>query len=325
MEILNFEDISFVVQGAVVIGGGSDTKDVLLSIRKYFPGSKIILSTWPNQIVADLEYDDLVISNDPGDKTPHGYKPSNLNRQLVSTKSGLSCVETVYCVKTRTDIEFVSNTLFDMFKRFDGDGELSEYKFVENRMVALNTTSFNVRKKISIPFAICDFLYAGNTKDVTDLYDVELCPEEDFCFFLSNEKPRLDPFPNFVSKNSPETYIWKSFVRRRIKLGDSTLYETNNELKTLAEEILVNNVVLCNSKQLGVRSIKYKLPFVTLPYLYLHRDWLKLYNGRVSPIEVAFWDEEYLSLFKYVVREKIKGLLRFFGLMPVINKYRREL
>ena len=39
---INVADITFVVQGAV----GDTTKQCLNSIRRYFPVSKIILSTW---------------------------------------------------------------------------------------------------------------------------------------------------------------------------------------------------------------------------------------------------------------------------------------
>ena len=63
-------DISVVVQGAIAgpskDGKAYPTRDCLLSIRRRLPGAEIILSTWKGSDVTGLDYDQLVLNDDPG-------------------------------------------------------------------------------------------------------------------------------------------------------------------------------------------------------------------------------------------------------------------
>lgn len=67
---IDTKDISVVVQGAV----GGYTPVCLASVRKHLPESEIVLSTWKGSNVEGLDYDVLVLSDDPG-----GFDYLNIN------------------------------------------------------------------------------------------------------------------------------------------------------------------------------------------------------------------------------------------------------
>ena len=55
--------VTVVVQGYV---NKKETGCTIKSVRKYLPGAKIILSTWKNCDVSEIDYDELVLNDDPG-------------------------------------------------------------------------------------------------------------------------------------------------------------------------------------------------------------------------------------------------------------------
>jgi len=92
--------ISFVIQGP--IHKEKDiTKKCCNSIRKFFPESKIILSTWKGSNSEDLDIDEKIESDDPGSDIFY-YKynklENNVNRMLRSSFNGLLAVNSEYSV-----------------------------------------------------------------------------------------------------------------------------------------------------------------------------------------------------------------------------------
>ena len=114
---INTEDISVVVQGAV---DKENTPLCLKSIRKYLPGSEIILSTWKGTNIESLDYDKVMLNSDPGgykDRYVHTFTNNTL-RQLVSTKNGLRRATRKYIIKMRSDLILRSNSFLTYFEKF---------------------------------------------------------------------------------------------------------------------------------------------------------------------------------------------------------------
>ena len=131
MRHIDSSEISVVVQGAI---SDKFTKRVLVSIRKYLPKSEIILSTWKGSDVSDLDYDQLVLSKDPGTKILlNNNIPLNLNRQITSTLNGLRKATRKFALKIRTDIELTSDSFLNYFNKYN-DYDYS-YKFFQNRIL----------------------------------------------------------------------------------------------------------------------------------------------------------------------------------------------
>jgi hypothetical protein len=114
------ENISFVVQGpisheSIPAENAFSTREVLMSIRKHYPYSEIILSTWKGSDISDLSYDKIVLNEDPGAFVVDGIKrPFNHNRLVISTSSGISVATKDFVVKTRTDILFESDNILNI-------------------------------------------------------------------------------------------------------------------------------------------------------------------------------------------------------------------
>ena len=93
-------EITFVIQGQVV----DATKKTIASIRKLFPESKVILSTWKGENIDEIFTDKVIENIDVGPTVIEfnkNLKPRtvNINRQIVSTINGLKSVDTKFAVK----------------------------------------------------------------------------------------------------------------------------------------------------------------------------------------------------------------------------------
>lgn len=173
------EEITFVVQGPVVTG---ITNNCLTSIRRYYPGATIILSTWKGTSLDGLDYDNVVTSADPGDcglMFPNLSNVNNINRQIVSTRNALNNVNTRYAVKTRTDFISVNCNLkqyLDKYREYTIDSSL---RCFSERIIALGAHRM-------YPYFVMDFVFAGRTRDLKKLFEIPLMSRDDSQYFPSH-------------------------------------------------------------------------------------------------------------------------------------------
>jgi len=105
MSTINDSEITFVIQGAVDPDRTSKSIELLKGL---FPQSQIILSSWEGTDVSSIDCKNILLNEDPGgairfiDKK-NNVNLDNINRQIVSTLSGLQQVNTKYAVKLRSD------------------------------------------------------------------------------------------------------------------------------------------------------------------------------------------------------------------------------
>jgi len=144
---ISSRDISFVVQGAI---DRAATPACIQSIRQWYPGAEIVLSTWESADVNDLDYDVLVTSPDPG--AYNVMLPGtvtvmgNGNRQIVSTRNGLLKASRKYVVKLRNDIVFSGDKWLDMWDRFPE--RFPEWRMFRERVIIGSWYARNPRKSI---------------------------------------------------------------------------------------------------------------------------------------------------------------------------------
>ena len=94
----------------------------MTSIRKLFPLSFIILSTWENSDTLDIEYlcDKILYNRDPKG-IPFSKVHStefNLDRQIISSLNGLKEVTTKYSMKLRSDMIIKNRNFLKYFNLF---------------------------------------------------------------------------------------------------------------------------------------------------------------------------------------------------------------
>lgn len=175
------EKISFVVQGPIFkeqasIDNRFSTRQVLLSIRKFYPDAEIVLSTWRKSDISNLSYDVLVLSEDPGG-IPHKDSMINCNRMVISSKAGIFRASNPNVVKTRTDIAFVNSSIYD---------RLSDIKPIQNKYSVFShfvlSSIYYVRDpiKLNLLFHPSDIFLVGKKADLLSFFDVPLAGKSTF-------------------------------------------------------------------------------------------------------------------------------------------------
>lgn len=287
---IDTKDISVVVQGAVDI---VNTPQCIKSIRKCFPGSELILSTWKGTNTVGLDYDILLLNDDPG-----GWKDektgfvNNLNRQLVSTKNGIAAATKKYCIKVRSDIVFKSNNFlkyYDKFPEYD-----PEYRLFENRILFC---SFFFKRYLGearydihpVPFHISDWFAFGLRKDVFLLFNVPLAREPYNTNYLNNHTLVTARHLIFGASHqyAPEQYILLECLRKNMEAVPqmNNVLDYNSESIEYSDRIAANNFIVLNPKQIQVSCLKNGID----PY----RKW----SERQLSMPICVWE----GLYRYDV------------------------
>lgn len=281
---IDSKDISFVVQGPVALNNINSTENgftdiCLKSIREYYPDATIILSTWINSNVENLDYDVLVESDDPGQNLMNNVK-SNCFRQIVSTINGLRSVKTKYAFKIRTDHKIVNNKIADYFLRFNEYNYDDNYKILKNRVVTLTTC--NPYRMTKWPFNISDWIFFGLTEDLINIFDIPLLDEE----ILKKDK-QGNEF-SVINPITAEQYIWTKFLSKYVDIKLNSINDISNNNIELSERYFANNCIFLNAKQAGIfwqkapGTIYTQTPALSDSGLYTFNEYKKLLNKYAS-------------------------------------------
>ena len=209
---IDTKDISVVVQGAI---DKEYTPLCLESIRKYLPDSEIILSTWEGSNVNGLDYDILILNEDPG-TSMHNNKLglfNNTNRQLLSTQNGIKIVKNKYILKLRTDALLINNTFLKYFYKFNNSNK--KYKLLENRIIvpSIYSREYSSETKLNMVFHISDIYFFGLCEDIKDYFlDTKLLPDSNLSEYYSKYQNIIMYYDNSWSY-SPEQYFCFSWIK----------------------------------------------------------------------------------------------------------------
>ena len=271
--MLQSKDVSVVVQGAI----NEYTKQCLLSIRKSFPNAQIILSTWINSEIGDLDYDRVIFSKDPGASIIDDVSGTlnNVNRQ-ISTKSGLKYAKRKYILKTRTDIIWNDDKFLKYFALYD---HRYKSKHFRNRILICNYYTRNPNI-LPLPFHISDWIAFGLNEDVNLYYDCSLQSLDDMRWFVNKEKKQRRFYINLLAKYVPEQHICSSFIAKFDEVSFNCFYDASKENIRITEEMLANDFVVLDYKtQLNISFPKYNPNrYVEKFTLVSNKQWNELYK-----------------------------------------------
>lgn len=305
---IDSKDISIIVQGQLFKSEQSSTLDVLLSIRKYYPNAEVILSTWNGSEISP-QYQSLcdliVLSDDPGDGT-YGKPLLNINRQIVSSKSGIDKATRTYAIKTRTDLNFTSDSLADFMAL-----TLKRSPEFSLGYGHICVADFSTRSHISglkVPFWICDFVYAGRREDVKKIFDVNLYTKNDFEYYLTHSKPDYMYRQSDVFQYTPETYFAYNYLKQGRDIPFENSYDNNSIAMELYSNLFINNFIVLGEKQLGITSLKYHLPIHPPRKIMTYPKWVKLYLEQYDcEIPKASFLQDQAEYLKYKWNKKRKN------------------
>ncbi|WP_144823842.1 WavE lipopolysaccharide synthesis family protein [Marinobacter piscensis] len=251
----NFKDISVVVQGPVQSLKGREqeegiTQKCLSSIRTFLPGAHIILSTWPDQQLAGLDYDELVISEDPGPNIRNFYSDGqpqyyNNNRQIVSTLAGLRQVSTPYAIKLRSDNYLTGNGFVELQSQYPK--RCKSHRIFRERVVVSNVFTRRYAKGFKVAFHLSDFFYYGLTEDLLAIWDLEL---------LDDVSPEQAAKANALAHGFIIDCTQMFWLRTLKKFDGSIkldgLFDNSRQKLELSDGYYANNLVIASPEELGL-------------------------------------------------------------------------
>lgn len=317
------EDISFVVQGPIRV----ETKQCLNSIRTWFPNSKIILSTWENEDISNLDYDDIVFSEDPGslDITINGevVAKENTNRQIVSTYNGLDKVKTEYCMKIRSDNIVTSSVIIDEYAKSLTYKRQTDCSWLKERIIISGINTVDPKSFIGYVYQISDWFFFGKTEDVKDYWKQELI--ENVEYYTNQSAVGYDKYRggfNF-GRFSAEQNIALGFIKKHTDISCNHYrdHDNNNVQKTV--DIIINNFYSIEPNMAGISFPKYSR-FIDINYKSISD--LKSYIGFWSTtVTNKLWNIYYKQLFgiKTSFSDKLYMITkRFAAFLLKIKSYR---
>lgn len=260
---MNSKDISVVVQGAI---DKKLTPKCLKSIRKYLPEAEIILSTWEGSAVSGLDYDILLLNQDPS-----GYKHdfaiynktrsmNNFNRQLVSTCNGVLKASRKYCLKVRSDIILKNSDFLKYWDKFAIRN--NEYKLFSHRVLcsSLFSREYSCQSGTGFPtsFHPSDFWLFGLTNDLKDYFINCPLQTEVEASNWDFKYPNRCPYATPLWKFAPEQFFCVNWVKKYYSnLQFEDWSDWNSQNIELSNNILYNNFIFLGLEQSGIYSAKY--------------------------------------------------------------------
>jgi hypothetical protein len=307
--------ITFVVQGPVLhpTKGVGGTKGLIESIRRHYPKSKIVLSTWTGESVEGIDADKIVFSKDPGSfpgVLDGKLIPNNINRQIQSTQAGLQVVQTEYSVKLRSDLVMTRPQALKVLAHRPPRLHASPYVVTREYVAVVDFTSINPKKRSPLVFHPCDWIYGGRTEDLRSIFQIPFMKLEDAVYFekqspLIWEKVRGGQ----LSKYRPEAYIWGSFLASKGVQIPASSYEFSSKWTQLSEDYMIHNLMIVSLSQFGFVSFKYPQALFQskswnmlfrFQYVYTYYEWRNLHYTRLNTRAPLLFSLE--SLLMYVAQ-----------------------
>lgn len=300
--MVNPKEISVIVQGAI---DQELTPKCLKSIRKHLPHAEIILSTWDGSDVSKLDYNILVLNEDPGG-IKHDYaiynasrSMNNFNRQLVSTRNGITKARHKYILKLRTDLE-LTNTDFlnywDLFNYRNTKYVISHHRILCSCLYS-RENSCQSGTGYPTPFHPSDFWLFGETDDIENYF--LNCPlqTKDEGGNWTFKYPTRVPYHTALWRFSPEQFFCYHWVKQYypyIEFDDWS--DWNQKNIELSNNILYNNFIFLGYEQSGIYSGKHNYAESIKNYLQglityeLFQNRYKKYCDKNYICNVKFYD-----------------------------------
>lgn len=288
------KDISVVVQGAI---NKEITPKCLASIRKYLPNAEIILSTWEGSHTDVLDADIIVKSKDPGVSSfnyhPGISFPVNTNRQLVSVQEGLKKCSRKYTLKFRTDFYLENANFLNFFD--DYTKRNTEFSFFSRRVITCSLFARRFSEVTGFPtlYHPSDFFFFGFTEDIKDYFFETPLDEKNEYYHC--EFPDRKIYPFLTAKFTPEQYYCVEWAKRhsnKIDFKDNSCW--SREKLAISDEVLFNNFIFLNPRQIGIRAPKFDSIFLDFKenYCIISNDvFEREYQKRFTPPPVHIYSK----------------------------------
>ena len=274
-KFIDNSEISVIVQGTI---DNINTPKCLQSIRKHFPESEIILSTWEGSNVEHLDFDKVIFNKDPGNFDMSPYEKNNVERQIISTVSGLLLSKRLYALKIRSDISLTSNSFIKYFHKFNNFD--NEWHFLQQRIIIPSMITRDPRYWES-PMCPSDWCSFGLRSDMLSLWNNNFLSDDDKKWFLDKQKPYLVTkfYPHLTARFNPEQIIWIGFINKFKRTHIDHMFDINDFSMEETLKSYANNLIILSEKQFGIKFLKKMRQGADLWRIITYIDFIKIYNN----------------------------------------------
>lgn len=300
--MIDSSELSIVIQGPIV----PNFKSNLKSIYKFFPNSEVIVSTWNNEslILEEFCKNLIVIYNEDvgGIVYENTGIINNVNRLILSTRSGIKASSKKYLMKLRSDMFVTSNSILYFYNSCINKFLLKDnFSCFENRILVWEYYTRHLQSRYPYPFHISDIFYLGLRNDIEKLFNIPFLTYEENNYYL-NKRPKVDLYTNAINKYAPEQYIILSFIKHNTDLDINLEYQWDltNDNSSKYESFLVSNFVVCDIKKYGIIFNKYKFTLCDWLSVYSFQEWVLLYKNKTNSKYFSF-----ISFLKTILRKFI--------------------
>ena len=239
-------NISVVIQGPLYrhtsCGGGVNA--CITSVKKHLPHAEIIISTWPSEDLSGIDADVILTSTDPGFLMDYDANRSNINRQIVSTVTGLKASKRDYVLKLRAD-HVLTGSQFTVMGAYHPS--IPKVDRLLNQPITVSSLFIRDPTKVPLLFHISDLAHFGTREDMITFWDQRLKTQDE----LFATQPNMNPIGNFLGctamRRVPEQSLMLGFLAKRcfdIHLKNPS--EISPELVTLSENFIAKNFTVLN-------------------------------------------------------------------------------
>lgn len=264
------KDISVVIQGPIRHRTDRQISitETIKSIRSYLPDSEIIVSTWLGERVTGLDAERIILNQDPGGLKSNLGLVNNVNRQLVSTLSGINAATRGHVLKFRSDLTLSSDQVAQILALDPSEESQDSFRLLDK---PITMTNLYVTDHYSYPqlFHASDIVQFGTKTALLDFWDQPLFTSQQ-AFLQHSEIGNYFEKVVFHGgiKLVPEQLLTLGWLRKH-KLAPNvpTRHSGDAGLLELWERILVNNFHVIDYEDSG---IDYPKRFVQDQYMARH-------------------------------------------------------
>ncbi len=263
--------LGVVIQGS--IGSDGFVCETVKIYKKIFPCSQIVVSTWVGESGNAIKELENVGASVILNEKPKNRGISNINLQIVSTRSGIEFAKSKgakFILKTRSDQRIYATNTYDYFKNLLLTfPPLSD--FVNQRIIGISLNTFLYRM-----YGLSDMLMFGHVEDVLKFWSVKQDDREpDFPFDASSATLR-----EFAEWNVCEVYLATEYLKSLGHTPKWTLEDSWDVFKKYFCIIDKESIDLFWNKYttLEYRWLRYDLSHNNF-YEISFRDWLSLYKN----------------------------------------------
>lgn len=267
---VDFSNLSIVLQGPTVLGKSHVAETAARSARQCFPGAEIIVSCWHSDKTEAVRpyVDRLITSADPGPQHFSG-KQLNVNRQVVSSKTGIDAATRPFVLKARSDLVFQNARIWTEFARHQNRFQT---EFGHDPILITNLTSVNP-KLYPRYFALCDWVYLGRIDSISALFSTPKFPDS-YLNYVANGQPN--------TRYNAEQWIALNYLARHgldLDLCPDG-YATGPAIASAHEKFVGAHFALSSWFRLGIRTQKHRISSFSLNRMYTNQEWMDAFVGR---------------------------------------------